>query len=472
MEASVGRKFLDTGYVRYMLKLLARKKELLNDMLASYGRKEELFIAKRIVYLPFFFFFDVVKKVVKNENLFLVYDLFNDPTFRKAIINLAKSVGEYGVRTPQIFSAPLLVVWNFTNACNLRCKHCYQNAQKKMRDELNLQERIRVVDQLDANDIAFLAFSGGEPLMDPDFWKVAEYADKKNIYLSVATNGTLITKEVAQRLRDTGIRYVEISLDSAHPEFHDRFRGIPGLWRKTIEGIKNCVEVEGLSVGLAPTITKRNFNELEELIALSKELGVDRFYVFNFIPTGRGKEMYEQDLTPPMREEMLQTLYKHLRKKEIEVFTTCPQFGRVCLQNAPKGIVVTGHYSISEGATAVSDAKFIGGCGAGRAYCAIQPNGKVTPCVFMPIIVGDLRKTELIRIWRKSPILNTLRNRGNLEQNCGVCEYREVCGGCRARAYAYYRDINGPDPGCIRNLEKWEELPFEFSHRIAASSTL
>lgn len=294
--------------------------------------------------------------------------------------------------------------------------------------------------------------------MDPDFWRVAEYASKKNIYLSVATNGTLITKEVAHRLRDTGIRYIEISLDSARPEFHDRFRGVPGFWEKTVEGIENCVEVEELAVGLAPTITKRNFDELGDMIRLAKELGVDRFYVFNFIPTGRGEGIWEEDLAPSMREAMLQMLYKYLRTREMEVFSTCPQFGRVCLQNAPEGMVITGHYSISEGSTAVSDAKFIGGCGAGRAYCAIQPAGKVTPCVFMPLVVGDLRETELIEIWRSSPILKILRNRENLKLNCGICEYREVCGGCRARAYAYYRDINGPDPGCIKNLEKWEDL--------------
>lgn len=306
--------------------------------------------------------------------------------------------------------------------------------------------------------------------MDPDFWRVAEYAGRKSIYLSLATNGTLITKEVAHRLRDTGVKYVEISLDSARPEFHDRFRGISGFWKKTVEGIKNCVAVEDLMVGLAPTITKRNINELEDMIELAKELGVDRLYVFNFIPTGRGKKICEDDLTPSMREEMLQLLYKHLRMKEIEVFSTCPQFGRVCLQNAPEGLVVTGHYSTSEGTTAVSDAKFIGGCGAGRAYCAIQPDGKVTPCVFMPLVVGDLKQTELMKIWRNSSILKILRNRENLKSNCGICEYREVCGGCRARAYAYYSDINGPDPGCIRNLEKWEEMEFRTPLATVASS--
>lgn len=458
VEGPAERRLLDTQYVRYALRLLGNHREFLDDMLANYGRRKELFILKKVMYMPLFLFLDGVKRAIKNEDLFILYDLFNEPAFRKAIVNLARSVGEHGVGRPQLFSTPLLAVWNFTNACNLRCKHCYQNAQHRLPDELDLHERLKIVDQLDANDVAFLAFSGGEPLMDADFWSVAEYAAKKNIYISLATNGTLISRDVAQRLRDAGVRYVEISLDSARPEFHDRLRGISGFWQRTVEGIKNCVEVKDLFVGLAPTITRRNLGELEDMFSLAKELGVDRFYVFNFIPTGRGKEMYRDDLSPYMREQMLQVLYRHLKSKEMEVLTTCPQFGRICLENAPRGLVVTGHYSISEGVTAASDARFVGGCGAGRAYCAIQPNGEVTPCVFMPITIGDLRSTEFMKIWRESTILRDLRDRKELLNNCGVCEYRDACGGCRARAYAYYDDIHAADPGCIRNLDKWQEL--------------
>ena len=212
---------------------------------------------------------------------------------------------------------------------------------------------------------------------------------------------------------------------------------------------------------MAATITRKNLNEMNDLIALAKELKVNSFYVFNFIPTGRGRGMVEEDLTPAMREKMLQILYDTLLEKEIFAFTTCPQYGRFCYENGPDDIIVNAHYNFLDlkGAEAKMLADYIGGCGAGRAYCAIQPDGKVTPCVFMPDeVVGDLRAESLADIWKNAEVMQTMRNRAGLSGHCGTCDYRAMCGGCRARAYGYFEDFMGPDPGCVNNVSAWEYL--------------
>jgi radical SAM protein with 4Fe4S-binding SPASM domain len=456
IKAEQVHRFLSNPIVRSSLKRLSKRDEngraLMDKVVASYAGQEKV----KPQYIPYFIFFNILPHLLKMEPKKLK-EVYSERFYRRAMTNIAQSVAEFGLSTPQLFSAPILVVWNFTNSCNLSCKHCYQNAHQPLPDELTLEERLKVIDELDKNDVTSLAFSGGEPLSHKDFWAVAEYAHKKGIHLSVATNGTLISKEVAGRLKDVGINYVEISVDSVKPEVHDKFRGGPGCWARTIEGVKNCVEA-GILTGVATTFTKNNFDELDDMIRLAKGLKAGSFYAFNFIPTGRGKGIEEDDLTPSMREELLGTLYDTLLEKEIFAFTTCPQYGRFCYQKAPEGVIVNSHYSYLKGQQAKMMAEHLGGCGAGRVYCAIQPNGKVTPCVFIPIEVGDLRKNSLSNIWRNSEVMKKLRDRTGYKGHCGSCEYRSMCGGCRARAYGYFDDFLAPDPGCINNKDVWEKL--------------
>jgi len=379
------------------------------------------------------------------------------PYFRKGLLNVLSGIGIYGVTKPYRTPAPFLVVWNYTNACNLRCKHCYQRADKPTPDELTTEERLAIVDQLDENNVSALAFSGGEPLMRRDIFEVAEYAFGKGLYVSVATNGTLLTKTTVEHLKKSGVSYVEVSLDGATRETHDSFRGVEGSFERTLQGIKNAVKL-GLYTCIAATATKNNLHEIPEIIELAKKLGVKRVIVFNFIPTGRGEEIFHLDLFPTEREDLLKYLYKELAGGQIEVLCTAPQYSRVCLQQSlinKRDIFSPTHFAALDfhGKTKQL-ADFLGGCGAGRLYCVIQPNGVVTPCVFMPIVVGDLRKQSLKEIWLNSKVMNDLRDRSKLEGRCGHCEYKYICGGCRARAYAYYRDYLAPDPGCVRELEE------------------
>jgi len=459
------RFYLKNKVNRYVFSLLSRKdnndKSILEDIFHLYTQGDgHLSPLRKLKVFPFYIFFEI-GRVVFGQTREDVKRELNNRTFQKGISLVMRSMAHYGPTYPQKFIAPPVVVWNFTNSCNLKCKHCYQSAGKRLPDELSLSKRLNVIDQLAAEDVFSIAFSGGEPLTDKDLWPVIERAKKHSMYVSIATNGTLLTKEIAKKMSDVGVDYVEISVDSVNPKKHDEFRGVPGAWEKTVEGIKNVVEQDSINVGLAPTITKMNFNELEDLIKLAMKLKVDKFFVFNFIPVGEGKNLIDLDLTPEMREKMLNILYDYYVKYEIVTLSTCPQYARVCMMRSKGTFSPTSHYSISRGEKTHLIAEFVGGCGVGRAYCAIQPNGIVTPCVYMPIVVGDLKKQSFKEIWTTSPVLDDLRSRDDLKGHCGVCEYRSACGGCRARAYAYFGDYKAPDPGCINNKEAFLKLKRE-----------
>ncbi|MBN1358650.1 SPASM domain-containing protein, partial [Candidatus Bathyarchaeota archaeon] len=214
-----------------------------------------------------------------------------------------------------------------------------------------------------------------------------------------------------------------------------------------------CVEAD-LCACIATTATKSNIDEMPEILDLAEEIGVARFTYFNFIPTGRGKEHYDQDLSPEEREKlMLYLLEKMSKGYKVTILTTAPQLARVALQCQGPGDTATmsmAHMqTVKVSKKAVPLADFIGGCGAGRLYCSLSPQGDVHPCVFLPINVGNLKKEKFGDVWLNSKLFNALRNRDNLKGACGKCDYKYICGGCRARANAYKNDILASDVGCI-----------------------
>ncbi|KPJ63137.1 MAG: hypothetical protein AMS15_01590 [Planctomycetes bacterium DG_23] len=415
---------------------------------------------KRVKYALPFFIADFLRRKAGASRDILRDEIFRHPARAHGLINTAKAIGLFGLTKPQTFYAPLLVVWNFTQACNLNCMHCYQDARRPLPDELTLKEKLRMLDIFKKNYVPLLAFSGGEPMLSSDFWEVVERAGAMKFNISIATNGSLLTKEAAKRMRDINVRYVEVSLDSVHPEKHDRFRGGTGLWQRAVAGIKAALTQRhrGLKVGIASTITRLNFAELEDLILFAEDLGVDTFFAFNFIPTGRASDLARLDLTPQMRQEMLEILHKHLTRAKINIVSSAPQLARLCLARGLDGLMTTGHYGVGPGLNAKILAKYIGGCGAGRVYMALQPNGAVTPCVFMPIEVGNLRHQSLQDLWHNSPVFKILRDRDERLGHCRICEYKYHCGGCRAKAWAYFSDLRAPDPGCIHNLSAWQDM--------------
>ena len=381
--------------------------------------------------------------------------LLADPYARRAITNLTRSFAHLGIKKPLSLYAPFLVVWDFTHKCNLNCKHCYSNSGAISTEELTTEEALDVVDQFANAGVTALAFSGGEPLSRKDFFEVARHAVERGLYVSVATNGTLLTNENVKKLKETGIHYVEISIDGATAKTHDEFRGVSGAFEKAVAGLKNCVE-QDLCACIATTATKRNLAEFPAIIDLAEKIGAERFTYFNFIPTGRGKAHFDQDLTPEERENLMRYLLNRMSKGcKTTILTTAPQLARVALQS--QGPTGTGEITMSMAhmqtarvsKKAVPLADFIGGCGAGRLYCSLSPQGEVHPCVFLPISVGNLKTENFSDVWLNSELFIALRNRDNLKGTCGKCSYKYTCGGCRARAQAYYEDLQASDPGCV-----------------------
>ncbi|MCD6367624.1 MAG: radical SAM protein [Candidatus Aenigmarchaeota archaeon] len=459
------QKIMDSKFARFIMKNMSEPKKI-QKALAIYAGVEEPSSIKEKLHASI-----VAKAIEKSADMFNakpedIKNFLKDSYIRKGFSVIIRGIAEYGITKPQRLSAPFMVVWDFTKQCNLKCKHCYANATPyPAPDELSLEQRYEVVDQLDEAGVAAISFSGGEPLINKDFWPVAEYASKKGFYLSVATNGTLISEEVAKRLKKIGIRYVEISIDGPTADIHDSFRGIKGAFDRAINGIKNAKEA-GLEVGIATTATHHNLDMIPDIVKLARDLNVDRLIVFNFIPTGRGKEIVKDDLSPEEREKLMEYLHSEWEKGKMQIFSTCPAYARVSLNSVmeKKGHKVSPtHFADFElpeemlGAGKVL-AEFIGGCGAGRIYCSIEHNGDIQPCVFIPIKVGNVIKDGFQNVWDNSEVFKILRDRDAENYACSKCPYRYVCGGCRARSYAYYGNLVSPDPGCIIMKDEWEKI--------------
>lgn len=437
-------------------------------------------------------FYDVGIRAVHVDKDFLQRQFINKPTgeaWLRGFGLMMKGIRRYGVRIPFTPAGPFEIVWNSTYTCNLRCKHCYEDAGGK-RPELSTDEAFQVVDKLSKTagiGLPALSFSGGEPLMRKDFFELAAYAKKKIPYLSIATNATLLTKDNAKRVKDVGIDYVEISLDGASKEVHEGFRRVPGCFEKTMQGIRNSIEA-GLDTCIATTIQKENLGEVEKIVDTAEELGV-RFMHFNYIPTGRAKAFVSLDLTPKERLGILELMGRkifdlYLRSQEEErkfgvskvavdrYFSTCPQYASVVKKLAKRkgsNYTVTAHYAAMKGVENV--ANFLGGCGAGRLYMCLEPNGDMKPCVFFGsgkrTILGNILKDDFEQVWDSHPFLWTLRSREKLEDynvdkrvvGCGQCPDKYICGGCRARAFSYFNgDLNAPDIGCIDNEPLWDRI--------------
>ncbi len=465
-EVSKGlKKFADSPLARAVLSFLLRKDKrkhtYIEHLLARYrGEKNNYPMLVRLIYPPFRWYMDNLLRsfgVEKREFL----DILETPYAKKIIASLLKGFKNFGLRVPFTSGAPILVVWDFTYRCNLRCKHCYASAGVSL-PEMSVEERIRALETMVDAGVAMLALSGGEPLLGPGFWEVLRMSSDYGLYTAMATNGTLITEDVAEKLSKYGLIFAQVSLDSPSPEFHDEFRGVKGAWERTVRGIKNLKKY-GIKVEVSMTITKKNYRTIPDMIKFVKEkLGADLFMAFNFIPTGRGRGILDWDLTPEERWEALTYLSRELYNGFASA-STAPQYAVVAFEYAmsigerPK---LAGHfYTIDIRSSRFgSMLEFLGGCGAGRVYLALEPNGDIYPCVFFRKKIGNILQDDFERLWKENKLLEELRNRDLLRGECSTCKYKYICGGCRARAYNYFGDYLASDPGCIYAKESWDRV--------------
>lgn len=448
--------------VRWVLRWLARPRRgrptVIEEVLASYGDPRAPW-ARRLAHWPLH---RLIDRLRGRASLAVFRQRISEHRATvRGLVNTARSIAEYGLTVPQRFSAPLFAVWNFTNRCNLRCRHCYQDsAARPLADELTLPEKLDLVDQMAAECVAMVALAGGEPTVSPDLLPVLRRCRGHGFHVSVATNGTTMTPRLAAELAEAGARYIEVSLDSVHPARHDAFRGQPGMWARTVQGMRCIVRQPGLRLGVAMCVHRGNLAELEDMLRFAVDIGAECFAHFNFVPVGRGLEMAAGDLSPRQRQDLLETLNRWMQSGRIGVISTAPQLGRVCLAGAPAGGRQScSHAGSARGWKARVVARYLGGCGAGRTYVCVEPNGNITPCVYMPQrVLGNIRRRSFRDIFRHNAFRDLLCDRTRLTHHCQVCRFRDYCGGCRARADAYFGTVNAGDPGCIFNEKHWEAL--------------
>ncbi|MCH8851443.1 MAG: radical SAM protein [Planctomycetes bacterium] len=325
---------------------------------------------------------------------------------------------------------PYVISWNLTSRCNLRCAHCYIDASQAMPGELSTTEALRVLDEIaEVNSETLLILTGGEPLLRPDLEELVARASSLGMMVVLGTNGTTLTTDRACALAERGLSGVGISLDSLIASRHDEFRGMAGAWDAAIRGVESARQA-GLDVQIQMTLTRDNFRELPQVVRFSREFGARVLTVFFLVCTGRGQDLV--DLTPEEYERILKWLAA-VEQEGMMIRPRCaPTFRRILAQAKPDSILLQ------------SDA---GRCLAAKNYCRITPDGKVTPCPYMPLVAGSLREDSFAAIWKKAPLFESLRNPA-LQGRCGDCEYKELCGGCRARAYAAVGDPLAEDPWC------------------------
>jgi radical SAM protein with 4Fe4S-binding SPASM domain len=317
---------------------------------------------------------------------------------------------------------PLIMSWNVTLECNMKCSHCYINAtEKKLENELTTEEGKMLMDQIYQVSRPLLVLSGGEPLLRPDIFELIEYGSAKGLKMGLGSNGSLIDDAVAAKLKAAGIATVSISLDSNIPAQHDEFRGVAGAWEKAVNACK-ALRKNNVLVQVNTTLTQQNYNQIDDIMSLAEGIGVENFHLFFLVPTGRGTKL--TDISPQKYEDMITNTFAKVSKHRLNVRPSCaPQFMRIA-----KGM-------------GLDMRQWIRGCIAGMYYCRIYPNGDVTPCPYLPIKLGNVREKSFKEIWTNSDIFKSLRNPNALKGKCGACEYRSLCGGCRARAYGLSSDF-------------------------------
>jgi len=384
---------------------------------------------------------------------------------------------------------PRLVFWEVTKGCNLRCIHCRATATELMSPhDLPTRTALDIIQQIAASGNPILVLSGGEPLYRADIFQIAEYGNSLGLRVALATNGTLVTKDVAEKIKHSGIKRVSISLDGSDAATHDSFRGIPGAFDAAVYGLRNLQDV-GVSVQINTTIARHNAHQLPSVLELARRLGADALHTFLLVPVGCGVDIAEEQMVPPAEyERMLNWFYDQSLTGDIELKATCaPHYFRVARQRraadrragkpvpaAPVAHHPPGHIGPTDmtmpGSTGISlkpgDGPPVGhtghpgghpgdmnamtkGCLAGTGVCFISHEGEVFPCGYLPALAGDLRKQNFADIWTNSAVFNQLRHDDNLKGKCGCCEFRHVCMGCRARAFAATGDFLAEEPFCV-----------------------
>ena len=382
-----------------------------------------------------------------------------------------------------------LVFWETTVGCNLECKHCrrLEVSHELMKTDLSTAEGRTLIDQIAAVGRPVLVFSGGEPLMRPDIFELAGYAKQRGLLVALATNGTLLDESTADRIAAAGFDRVSASLDGADAATHDGFRGLAGAFDQTMEGLAR-LRARGVPFQVNCTIARHDKDQIQQVLELAEQIGAVAVHYFLLVPVGCGEQIAEdQMLSTEEVEDRLRLIARLQRQTNLQIKPTCaPHYYRIIRQEArelglamPKApghpsAAAHGHPSGGQPGGGHPGGGHPGGhpgggqpapqpdadpdkaalhsitkgCLAGTAVCFVSHEGDVFPCGYLPVAAGNVRRQNFGDIWRDSLIFNQFRDVDQLTGKCGACEYRNVCSGCRARAFYQHGDYLAEEPYC------------------------
>jgi radical SAM protein with 4Fe4S-binding SPASM domain len=314
-------------------------------------------------------------------------------------------------------------------------------------EDLDYRESCRVIDQIAEYAPLILVLSGGEPLWRKDVFDLAQRARRKGLRVALATNGTLVDEAMAERIKASGIERVSVSLDGVEAGVHDGFRGVAGAFDSAVRGLQ-LLKGLGVPTQINSTVTRHNAAQLPQMVALAEQLGVVAFHLFLLVPVGCGLTIAEeQAIRGEEAEQILTWFYQRSTETSMELKATCaPHYYRIVREQradsrragVPLAPLAThGMHAMTKG------------CLAGSGVCFISHLGEVYPCGYLPVSAGNLREESFRDIWEHAEIFESLRETGNLEGKCGVCEFQNVCSGCRARAFGVTGNYLAEEPSCI-----------------------
>jgi radical SAM protein with 4Fe4S-binding SPASM domain len=330
---------------------------------------------------------------------------------------------------------PYVIAWESTKACHLACVHCRAEAQiYPAEDELTTEEAKQLISQVSGEQRLFI-ITGGDPLLRSDIFTLAQYAAERNLKVALALSGTDLSEDKLYKIQDAGVKYVSLSLDGSKASIHDSFRGIKGTFDKTISNLSRIKRLK-IPFTIQTTITKHNYLDVKTIHSLVENLGAIMWDLFMLVPTGRAT--IKMEISPLEYEQLMEQLSVLSQESRIPIKMSCtPQYKRIIRKNDQKEERLQNTLQH--------------GCMAGNGYCFISYNGEVYGCGFLPISAGNVKHKSFTDLYERSKLFNDLRKKTLLKGKCGVCEYKNDCGGCRARAYAFDGDYLGEEPYCIYN---------------------
>jgi radical SAM protein len=364
---------------------------------------------------------------------------------------------------------PFLAIWEITQSCDLACKHCRAAAQPLAHpDELTHAEGKALIDQIAAMGVPIFVFTGGDPLKRKDVFELIRYAADKGVQVALTPSATpLLTRDAIFKLKEAGLVRLGVSLDGSTAAIHDAFRGLSGVWARTIQAIEWANEA-GIPIQVHTTVSRHNAGDLDNLCALFEKLAIVMWNVFFLVPVGRGQ--LADLLTGDEFEQVFGKIYALSHRVNFQIKTTeAMHYRRYLLQhNLEERRIGHGHPRAAaaaqsyEAGAPTADAQSRTASWAtrrvndGKGFLFVSHLGNVYPSGFLPIHAGNVRDTPLAEIYRNAPIFKSLRDTSKLEGKCGACEYKEICGGSRARAYALTGDPLAPEPCCIYQPNNWD----------------